>query len=63
MGKVIAYLRVSTEEQTKGFGLKEQRDKLEAYCYFKSWQMVEWIEDAGFSGGNTNREHITFASR
>jgi DNA invertase Pin-like site-specific DNA recombinase len=55
MGKVIAYLRVSTEEQTKGFGLKEQRDKLEAYCYFKSWQMVEWIEDAGFSGGNTNR--------
>lgn len=53
--KVAAYLRVSTEEQTKGFGLDEQREKLAGYCQFKGWEEICWFTDPGYSGGSMNR--------
>lgn len=57
--RVAAYLRVSTEEQAKGFGLEEQREKLSAYCQFRGWTKVTWYEDPGYSGGSTDRPGLT----
>jgi len=57
--RITAYLRVSTEEQTKGFGLEEQREKLQAYCQFRGWTEVTWYEDPGYSGGNMDRPGLT----
>lgn len=53
--KVALYVRVSTDEQTKGFGPQEQREKLELYCKFKGWDEITWFEDLGESGGNMER--------
>jgi len=45
MKKIIGYIRVSTEEQTKGFGLDVQREKVETYCSLYNLGNVEIIED------------------
>ena len=49
--KVVAYLRVSTEEQAdSGAGLEAQRAALTAEAERRRWQLVETFEDAGVSG-------------
>lgn len=53
--KIAAYIRVSTEEQTKGFSLDVQREKLIQYCKFKDWENIKWYADEGFTGGNMKR--------
>ena len=39
------YMRVSTEDQAReGFSLPEQKERLEAYCKFKGYEMlVEYL--------------------
>ena len=55
----VAYLRVSTEEQTKDdrFGLDSQRDQIEAYCRANDITINEddWYVEAGVSGASRNR--------
>jgi DNA invertase Pin-like site-specific DNA recombinase len=59
---VIAYRRVSTEEQgVSGAGLGAQRQALETEALRRGWTEVEWIEDAGFSGKNLKRPGIQAA--
>ena len=44
------YMRVSTEDQAReGFGLPEQEERLEAYCKFNDYNIVEYYKDAGIS--------------
>lgn len=43
--KVIGYIRVSTEEQTRGYGLDVQREKIETYCTLYNLGKVEILED------------------
>lgn len=44
------YMRVSTEDQAReGFSLPEQKERLEAYCKFNSYKIVEYYTDAGIS--------------
>ena len=44
------YMRVSTEDQAReGFSLPEQKERLEAYCKFKGYEIVDYYEDAGVS--------------
>ena len=44
------YMRVSTEDQAReGFGLPEQKERLEAYCKFNDYNIVEYYKDAGIS--------------
>ena len=44
------YLRVSTEDQAReGFSLSEQKERLEAMCKFKGYQIYKFYEDAGIS--------------
>lgn len=44
------YLRVSTEDQAReGFSLPEQKERLEQFCKFKDYEIVDYYEDAGIS--------------
>lgn len=54
--KVIAYVRVSTEEQAShGVSLAAQEAKLRSYCELYDHQLVEVIVDAGLSAKTLNR--------
>ena len=49
------YLRVSTEDQAReGFSLLEQKERLETFCKFKGYEIVDYYEDAGISAKTGN---------
>ena len=49
------YLRVSTEDQAReGFSLPEQKEKLEMFCKFKNYEIIDYYEDAGISAKTGN---------
>ena len=49
------YMRVSTEDKAReGFSLPEQKERLEAYCKFKDYEIVDYYEDAGISAKTGN---------
>ncbi len=49
------YLRVSTEDQAReGFSLPEQRERLESFCKFKGYEIIDYYEDAGISAKTGN---------
>lgn len=51
-GRAIAYVRVSTEEQTcSGLGLADQRARAAAYCQMRGLTLTRVIEDGGVSAG------------
>jgi DNA invertase Pin-like site-specific DNA recombinase len=61
MAKVIAYTRVSTDEQAdSGAGLAAQRAAILAEAQRRGWTEadVTFIEDAGYSGKNLDRPGI-----
>lgn len=59
--RVIAYRRVSTEEQSRsGLGLAAQQDAITAHAVAKGWE-VEWIEDEGVSAKSLDRPGLTRA--
>ena len=44
------YIRVSTEDQAReGFSLGEQKEKLEALCKYKGYEIYKVYKDAGIS--------------
>lgn len=48
-------MRVSTEDQAReGFSLPEQKERLETYCKFKDYEIVDYYEDAGISAKTGN---------
>ena len=48
-------MRVSTEDQVReGFSLPEQRERLETFCKFKGYEIVDYYEDAGISAKTGN---------
>lgn len=50
------YMRVSTEDQAReGFSLPEQKERLEAYCKFNNYKIVEYYTDAGISAKTGNK--------
>lgn len=54
--RVVGYVRVSTDEQGEsGLGLEAQREVIESACESRGLQLVEVIEDSGFSGGTLER--------
>jgi DNA invertase Pin-like site-specific DNA recombinase len=61
--KVIAYLRVSTDEQAdSGLGLAAQRAAITHAATLRGWD-VTWVEDAGYSAKNLDRPGIQAALR
>ena len=53
--RVAIYVRVSGEEQVKGYSIGEQKDRLKTYCKLKDWIVVKTYEDPAFSGGTMDR--------
>ncbi len=49
------YCRVSTENQIENYSIDEQKDRLEAFCKARDWNITETFVDAGYSGGNLDR--------
>lgn len=51
-GTVVAYTRVSTDEQAQsGAGLAAQRTAIESVAATRGWTVLDWCEDGGVSGG------------
>ena len=49
------YMRVSTEDQAReGFSLPVQKERLEAFCKFKGYTIVDYYTDAGISAKTGN---------
>ncbi len=45
--KCELYMRVSSEDQAReGFSLPEQKERLEAFCKFKSYEIIDYYQDA-----------------
>ncbi len=58
--KAIGYIRVSTRDQAEsGASLASQRTKIEAYAVLHDLELVEVIEDAGFSAKSLDRPGMT----
>lgn len=50
------YMRVSTEDQVRdGFGLPEQKVRLEDYCKWNGYEIKEYYTDAGISAKTGNK--------
>lgn len=53
---VVAYVRVSTDEQAEGrLGLDAQIDRVTAYCKARGWTLAGVVEDAGVSAKTLDR--------
>jgi DNA invertase Pin-like site-specific DNA recombinase len=62
--QVLGYVRVSTDEQKQsGAGLEAQRQAIIAECKRRGWQLVEVIEDAGYSAKDLKRPGVQEALR
>lgn len=60
--QVIGYVRVSTEEQgMSGAGLAAQQQAIAAECERRGWEIVETIEDRGYSARDLKRPGIQVA--
>lgn len=60
--RAIAYLRVSTDEQSmSGAGLEAQRQSITRECERRGWELVETIEDRGYSARDLRRPGIRLA--
>ena len=60
--RVLAYVRVSTEEQRgSGAGLAAQRAAILSECERRGWHLVDMIEDAGYSAKDLKRPGVQIA--
>lgn len=60
--RVLGYVRVSTEEQrSSGAGLAAQKAAIEAECRRRGWELVDTLEDAGYSARDMRRPGIRAA--
>lgn len=60
--RVIGYIRVSTDEQAdSGAGLAAQRKAIRDACGARGFELVEILEDAGWSGKSMERPGISEA--
>lgn len=50
MKQAVAYTRVSTEEQIKGFSLNVQLEDIKKYCEENGYILIDHYEDPGESG-------------
>ncbi|MBV9454144.1 MAG: recombinase family protein [Rubrobacter sp.] len=54
--RAILYARVSGEEQRKkGYSLADQRDTLRGWCAENGYEIIEEVEDGGYSGAYLER--------
>lgn len=57
--QVAGYVRCSTDEQGEsGAGLEAQRSAIQTECERRGWQLVEIVEDVGYSAKNLKRPGV-----
>ncbi|WP_249704709.1 recombinase family protein [Bacillus zhangzhouensis] len=56
--RAAIYIRVSTEEQTKGHSLEAQESTLKEFAENKGYEVYDVYSDGGYSGKNFNRPEI-----
>ena len=60
--RCIGYVRVSTDEQgSSGAGLAAQRAAIVQECAHRGWELVEIVEDVGYSAKNLRRPGVQAA--
>jgi DNA invertase Pin-like site-specific DNA recombinase len=60
--RVLAYVRVSSDEQAESrAGLEAQRAVIQRECERRGWQIIEVVEDAGFSAKDLKRPGVRAA--
>lgn len=52
---VSIYIRVSTQEQIENYSLESQKERLEAFCKAKGWDVYKVYVDPGYSGATLDR--------
>jgi len=58
--KVLGYIRVSTEEQTKnGYGLTTQKNEIIKYCENNNLELIQVFEDQGITGKMEDNEDLS----
>lgn len=56
MTTCVGYGRVSTQDQaTEGYGLADQRHRIEAAAAARGWHLIGFFEDGGRTGGDLDR--------
>ena len=53
--KAALYLRVSTIEQVENYSIETQKERLEAFCKSKGWDIFNVYIDGGYSGSTLDR--------
>lgn len=53
--RVALYPRVSSHEQTEGYSIGEQIERLTDYCKAMQWDIYKIYTDPGYSGGSMDR--------
>lgn|SRR5215217_2446685 len=53
--RAILYARVSSEEQVKGYSLRQQMEALKEYAAYEGYEVVKEVTDARYSGGSLAR--------
>jgi DNA invertase Pin-like site-specific DNA recombinase len=60
--QVLGYVRVSTDEQRRSAaGLEAQREAIMRECRRRGWELVEVVEDAGYSARDLRRPGVQAA--
>src|ERR1700722_5913752 len=59
--QVVGYIRVSTVEQLKGYGLDMQEQSIRDYCQANRLRLVEVFRDEGLSGSNGLEDRVGLA--
>ncbi|HDI6556855.1 TPA: recombinase family protein [Staphylococcus aureus] len=55
---VGGYIRVSTERQVEGYSIEGQITRIEQYCQFNGYELVDIYADRGISGKSMNRPEL-----
>ena len=54
--RVVGYIRVSTEEQTKGYSPEAQKEALKEWIDDENWNFKKWYIEEGISGDHDKLE-------
>ncbi|MGE6611908.1 recombinase family protein [Peribacillus sp. NPDC076916] len=58
MTKAALYIRVSTREQVENYSIEVQKERLEAFCKAKGWDIYNIYIDGGYSGSTLDRPDL-----
>lgn len=61
--KCVAYVRVSTQEQTQGYSLGNQRDRIKEFVKARDGELTHIYQDDGYSAKSMKRPGLYSSGR